>query len=214
MKIVIISDTHGQHEELDIPDGDVLIHAGDFTEHGTVVEAAEFDRFLATLPHRHKLVIAGNHDFAFEQQAEKAEAAMTHCTYLRDQSVVIDGIHFYGSPWQPWFLGWAFNLERGEEIRQKWLKIPSNTDVLITHGPPFGQQDTILAGQHVGCEELIKIVETIQPRLHIFGHIHESYGTSHSGSTQFINACSCTVHNEPGNSPVVIDMNKTIAVNS
>lgn len=206
MKLIIISDTHGQHENLDIPDGDVLIHAGDFTEHGTVAEAEAFDRFLGTLPHTHKLVIAGNHDFAFEQRPNDAEAVMRHCTYLKDSGTTIDGIHFYGSPWQPWFMDWAFNLPRGDALREKWDLIPGHTDVLITHGPPLGQGDRIYSGDQVGCDELTKAVERIRPKLHIFGHIHESYGVTENRHTAFINACSCNMKNQADNPPIVVEL--------
>lgn len=206
MRLIIISDTHGQHEYMDIPDGDVLIHAGDFTEHGTLAEAEEFDRFLGRLPHTHKLVIAGNHDFAFETHPELAAAVMTRSTYLCDSAIEIDGKTFYGSPWQPWFMNWAFNLPRGEALAEKWRLIPHHTDILITHTPPFGQGDTIYSGEHVGCEELIKFVEDISPKLHIFGHIHESYGITKNKHTRFINACSCNTRNKAENPALVVDV--------
>lgn len=206
MRLIIISDTHGQHESLNIPDGDVLIHAGDFTEHGTLAEAEDFDRFLGRLPHTHKLVIAGNHDFAFETHPEIAEALMTRSTYLRDSSVEIQGKLFYGTPWQPWFMNWAFNLPRGEALKEKWKLIPRQTDVLITHTPPFGIGDIIYSGEHVGCEELMPVVEDLRPALHVFGHIHESYGISRNEHTQFVNACSCNPKNRAENPVIIIDL--------
>jgi len=189
-----------------IPDGDILIHAGDFTEHGTLVEAEAFDRFLATLPHKHKLVVAGNHDSAFETRPSEAASVMRHCTYLQDSSVRINGITFYGSPWQPWFMDWAFNLPRGKALREKWQMIPEQTDVLITHSPPMGYGDCIYSGDRVGCEDLITVVERIKPRLHIFGHIHEGYGTSQNEHTTFINACSCNMKNQPKNAAIVVEI--------
>lgn len=108
--------------------------------------------------------------------------------YLEDSSVCIEGINFYGSPVTPFFYDWAFNCERGEKIKQYWDKIPENTDVLITHGPPFGILDKTTTGEIVGCEELAKAVNRIQPKVHIFGHIHEEYGMIAKGETTYINA--------------------------
>jgi len=150
MKLITISDTHGLHWSLDIPDGDVLIHAGDLTDRGILEEVSEFNTFLGTLPHPHKIVIAGNHDLCFEDYRMDCEEALTNCIYLQDQEVTIDGVRFYGSPWQPWFYDWAFNLERGPEIRAKWDLIPEGTDVLITHGPPYGIGDLTARGDKGG----------------------------------------------------------------
>ena len=137
MKIVAISDTHGLHRSLEIPDGDVLIHAGDLTRHGTLDDVREFNDFLGTLPHPHKIVIAGNHDFCFESDREACEELLTNCIYRQDQEVVIDGVKFYGSPWQPWFYDWAFNLERGPEIRAKWDLIPVSYTHLTLPTTPY-----------------------------------------------------------------------------
>ncbi len=206
MRIVVISDTHGMHEQVSLPDGDVLVHAGDFTARGALKEVAEFNRYLGRLPHRHKIVIAGNHELCLERDAGRAEKLLTDCIYLRDSSVVLEGIRFYGSPWQPWFLDWAFNLQRGAPLREKWQLIDEDTDVLITHGPPFGHCDQLYSGEHVGCEELIGFVGKIRPALHLFGHIHEAYGISTSRHTRFVNASLCNLSYEPVNKPVVIDL--------
>ncbi len=205
LQLVVISDTHGMHNNLEIPEGDVLIHAGDITMRGKLDEARAFDRFLGGLPHRHKIVIAGNHDFCFEQQPEAARKVITQAIYLEDEAVEIEGVRFWGSPWQPWFFDWAFNLHRGVPIREKWDLIPGDTDVLITHGPPLGFGDVTARGEPVGCEELIKAVERVRPRLHLFGHIHEDYGTWESDGTTFVNASTCNYHYQPTNPPIVLD---------
>ncbi|TAM87114.1 metallophosphoesterase, partial [bacterium] len=119
MRIVCVSDTHQYHSRLNIPDGDVLIHAGDLTMKGDYAAVRGVDAWLANLPHRHKIVIAGNHDFAFEGNRYAAKM-LPHATYLEDSGVEIDGLLFWGSPWQPWFYDWAFNLQRGAEIAEKW----------------------------------------------------------------------------------------------
>jgi len=206
MKLVIISDTHGMHEKVTIPDGDVFIHCGDVTKQGTLEEVEAFNEFLDDLPHQHKILVAGNHDFCFERQCSEAEALLTNGIYLRDSSVEINGFKFYGSPWQPWFFDFAFNLKRGDELKAKWDLIDKDTDILITHTPPFGHGDEIMSGEKVGCEELIKFVDAIKPPLHIFGHIHEGYGITRNQDTTFINASTCDSVYEPVNNAVVYDL--------
>ncbi len=204
LRIVVISDTHSLHGALEVPPGDILVHAGDLTNHGALEDVVAFDRFLAALPHRHKLVIAGNHDFCFERQGEAARAALRHATYLEDDAIVVEGIRFYGSPWQPWFYDWAFNLHRGPEIRAKWELIPEDTDVLITHGPPLGHGDLVARGERVGCRDLLERVRRIKPRYHLFGHIHEAYGTTADGTTTYVNASTCDLGYRPIHAPVVL----------
>lgn len=203
--LVLLSDTHGFGDELDVPPGDVLVHAGDMTGAGSLEEIAEVNRWLGTLPHRHKVVIAGNHDFSFERTPGEARALITNAIYLQDEAVVLDGIRFYGSPWQPWFFDWAFNLVRGPELADKWAKIPEDTDVLITHGPPAGILDTTYGGEHAGCADLLERVRTIRPRLHVFGHIHEAAGTHEEGDTTFVNA---SISRSRGTSPVTYEFKR------
>ncbi|MFH1438051.1 MAG: metallophosphatase domain-containing protein [Pseudomonadota bacterium] len=188
MKLVIVSDTHGYHRNMTIPDGDVFVHAGDFTVSGSLEDADEFNDFLGALPHPHKVVIAGNHDFCFQREPESARALMKNAVYLQDEPAVIDGIRFYGSPWQPWFYDWAFNLKRGRQIAEKWAMIPGDTDVLVTHGPPRGLGDRTFGGRNEGCDDLLVRVRIVRPRLHVFGHIHEAAGQWEEDGTTFINA--------------------------
>jgi len=211
MEIVAISDTHGLHGSLEMPEGDVLIHAGDLTRHGSLEDVIEFDDFLGTLPHRHKIIVAGNHDLCFENHRKICEVLLTNGIYLQDQEIIIDGVKFYGSPWQPWFYDWAFNLERGPEIRAKRNLIPADTDVLITHGPPFGISDLTARGEQTGCQDLLEAVERIKPKVHIFGHIHEGYGITSKGSTSFINASICDESYRPVNPALtyLLDQSRT-----
>ncbi|HSP79621.1 MAG TPA: metallophosphatase domain-containing protein [Myxococcaceae bacterium] len=187
LRIVAMADTHGLHERLEVPEGDVLIHAGDLTRRGTLKELAEANCFLASLPHRYKLVVAGNHDWCFQEDPQLARSLLTAATYLEDESIVLGGVRFYGSPWQPWFHGWAFNLPRGRKLAHKWARIPEDTDVLVTHGPPLGFGDRLRDGSRVGCEELMRRVRVVRPRLHLFGHIHEDGGLWTEGDTTFAN---------------------------
>jgi len=206
VKIVCLSDTHTFHDDIDVPDGDILIHAGDFTIAGEVREIAAFNHWLGTLPHKHKIVIAGNHDWLFQRSPTLARSLMTNATYLEDSLVEVEGLKIYGSPWQPWFMDWAFNLQRGDEIRRKWDLIPDDIDILITHGPPYFFLDETPGGQRVGCEELAEYVVRLKPKLHIFGHIHHSYGTFTKGSIRFINASTCDEAYRPVNRPAVVSI--------
>ncbi|KAF1786587.1 Metallo-dependent phosphatase-like [Phytophthora cactorum] len=225
MRVVCVSDTHGLHEDaLAIPDGDVFVHAGDFTDTGERSEVVAFNEFLGRLPHRYKLVIAGNHESSFDrafypqfwhqyghrQQYDPTEvrALLTNALYLEDQAVLIEGFLFYGTPWQPEFCNWAFNLPRGDALLKKWRHIPTDTDVLITHTPPVGHGD-LVGYQRVGCADLLREVENrVRPKLHVFGHVHEGYGRSASpdGAITYFNASICTHNYEPVNAPFVFEL--------
>jgi Icc-related predicted phosphoesterase len=199
MKIICISDTHNLHKDLKIPDGDILIHAGDMTCVGGIDEIKEFNQWLGTLPHRHKIVIAGNHDLYLESVPSMANVFITNAIYLNDSGIEIEGLKIWGSPISPNYGDWAFNRERGEAIRKHWEMIPEDTDILITHCPPFGILDwsdyasqcehTTMAKKHEGCKDLLEIVrQKIKPRLHVFGHLHNAHGQVKIGETLFINA--------------------------
>jgi predicted phosphodiesterase len=155
MRIVCLSDTHDMHSQIEVPDGDLLLHAGDATMRGTLEQIEAFDWWLAARPHRHKVVIAGNHDWGFQRTPAKARSLIRHARYLEDDEVTIGGLRIWGSPWQPWFHDWAFNLQRGTEIAAKWALIPDGIDVLITHGPPFGILDRTDNHEDVGCVDLL-----------------------------------------------------------
>ena len=193
MKLTFFSDTHYQHDKLKFTEGDILIFCGDLTTHGAIYEVENFSGFMKRLNYQHKIVIAGNHDFCFsDQRRETAEECFFNdgLIYLNDSGVEIEGIKFWGSPVQPWFHNWAFNRKRGEEIRKHWNLIPHDTDVLITHGPPFGIMDLCADGEQVGCVDLLNAVKNIRPKIHAFGHIHESHGCLQIDNTTFINASS------------------------
>ena len=218
MRVVCLSDTHNRHGELTVPDGDLLLHAGDFTTRGTEREIAAFDEWLSSLPHRDKVVIAGNHDRLFEEEPRAARALIRHAEYLEDSGIAVGGLSIWGSPWQPWFMDWAFNLRRGAPLRAVWDRIPDGTDVLVTHGPPQGILDRVKRasglvagamigqGPHVGCEELLLSVERIEPRVHLFGHIHEGYGREERGGITYLNASSCDEGYRAVNAPVVLEI--------
>lgn len=222
MRIVFIGDTHGLHDRMThpIPDGDILIHAGDGTNVGRMNEVAAFGVWFRSLPHAHKIFVAGNHDWMFEKNRSMAVQLLNQgilnlfsdkpeIIYLEDSGVTIEGLKIYGSPWQPTFLDWAFNLDRGEAIREKWDLIPEGLDILITHGPPMGIHDQTaphLGSEHIGCEELMKAVERAKPKVHVFGHIHGGYGKTQYPNTLFVNAAICDEAYKPWREPVVIDL--------
>ncbi len=187
-RIVCVSDTHARHHLTVVPDGDILIHAGDITRHGALEDVEEFNRWLGSLPHKHKVVICGNHDFCFQERVAEARVLLTNAIYLEDSGCEIEGLTFYGSPWQALFGGWAINLPRGEELAKVWAKIPVGVDVLITHGPPEGILDRTNRGESAGCRDLFNRVFEVKPRLHVFGHIHEAAGRSDIDDIIFVNA--------------------------
>lgn len=204
LKIVCISDTHNKHKQIEVPEGDILIHAGDLSSRGRLEAIEAFNEYLGILPHTHKVIIAGNHDFGFEREPEAARELITNAVYLEDEEVTVEGVRIYGSPWQPWFHNWAFNLRRGEEIRRKWEMIPEGIDILVTHGPPLGHGDQVFHGERVGCHDLLKAIEQIKPRYHVFGHIHEGYGITSNGDTTFVNASVCNLQYQPIQDPITI----------
>ena len=203
MKVTLISDTHSKHKQLDadLSGGELLIHAGDFMNSGYVkTDATEFfDWFNSIKGYDTKVLIAGNHDRIMENDPEWAQGILTGyktIEYLQDEGFALydmdedSSIRLYGSPWQPEFCDWAFNLPRnGEEMKSRWDAIPTDTDILVTHGPPFGYHD-IPGGEsiRVGCEMLRYRVDEIKPKIHVFGHVHGGYGYYFNGHTHFFNA--------------------------
>lgn len=209
MRIVCISDTHSMHRQIEVPDGDLLIHAGDCLGVGTLEELEDLDQWFSELPHRYKILIAGNHDWCFQDEPADARARVRHAHYLQDSPLEVAGLRFWGSPWTPVFFNWAFNRERGDAIAERWAQIPEDTDVLITHGPPAGILDRIESPSgsiHPGCEALAERVANLSLKLHVFGHIHEGHGQHRIGDCLYVNASSCNGRFQPENPAIVIDL--------
>lgn len=208
LKAVFISDTHGKHAALNLPTGDILFHTGDVAKFGTKEEIIEFLDWFEHLDFPHKVFVAGNHDFFFEQadSAELASMIPANVHYLNDTGVVLEGHHIWGSPIQPTFLHFAFNRNRGAAIRQHWDLIPNTADILLTHGPPFQILDQTVTGLNVGCEDLLQAIKRVQPRIHAFGHIHEAYGREKQGNCTFINGSVLDVNYRLSNDPVVVEL--------
>jgi Icc-related predicted phosphoesterase len=209
-KLVICSDTHELHSHLSWPEGDILVHAGDFTMIGRPDKIEEFGYWLRDSPFSAIVIIAGNHDILFQKKPEKAKKLLSKhdkIHYLEDTECRINGISFYGTPWQPEFgSGWAFNVNAEEELRKKWQNIPPDVQILITHGPPAGILDFTVDRKHAGSTSLLaEIIQRIKPKLHIFGHIHEGHGICSITHTMFINASICDPNYLPIHSPIVLE---------
>lgn len=208
MKIVAIADTHGQHKSLTIPGGDILIHAGDMSMNGNEYEIVDFLDWFNRQAFEHKVLIAGNHDFYFERKSDEQikKILPKNILYLQDSWTTINGLTIWGSPITPWFYDWAFNRHRGEPIKKHWDLIPAKTDILITHGPVFRTLDMISRGENVGCKDLLDKVHEIKPKVHICGHIHESYGTVEKSGIKFINASVVNEKYELKNKPFLFEL--------
>jgi Icc-related predicted phosphoesterase len=218
MRLVVISDTHNKHKQVNVPEGDVLIHCGDFSGQGHSREIEQFHKWFLAQPHAYKVYIAGNHDIKFQDQAyrdnilSKFKAPNVH--YLQDGGVTIEGVTFYGSPWQPEFHNWVFNLPRGGlELQRIWSLIPLDTDVLITHSPPQGVLDKCthsepMYPQHAGCELLRERILQVQPKYHLFGHVHEGFGMNPYAlePTVCVNTSVCNLQYQVKNLPVIIEI--------
>lgn len=202
MKVVCIADTHNFHHHVDVPDADILIHAGDFTLAGSLSEVLDFNDWLGTLNHTYKIVIAGNHDKCLGKNDTLGFKMITNGIYLQNSSIDIEGIKIWGSPLTPAFKGMreglTFYADRdGNAMKRTWQGMPKKVDILVTHGPPLGILDYVEYGPdkglHVGDGMLADKVIQKKPKYHIFGHIHEAYGTFKADyGTKFIN---CSVVN-------------------
>ncbi len=216
-----MSDTHSLHELIHVPDGDVLIHAGDILNRGKLKELEQFCEWFVGFPHKHKIVIAGNHDAVLQLQPNLCSNYFQKLgvNYLCDSAIVIEEIKFYGSPWVPAFQNWFFMKERGKDIAAKWSLIPDDVDVLVTHGPPAGILDVANRAPR-GCADLYARIKEVKPQYNIFGHIHENYNQIKSYSPytgiegiepdmQGVTFVNCSVLNEsyePVGKPIIFDI--------
>ena len=242
ISIGFISDTHTLHDEwMDNlqygqwgneyeqkwKDLDILIFAGDCSSRGYMNEIQQFTHWFSKQPAKFKVMISGNHDFGFEQIAtfdpnipynnkleppHIDEIVPDNITYLNDSGIEILGLKIWGSPIQPWFHNWAFNRQRGEDIKKHWDIIPNDTDILITHGPPRGFGDLLCnkfrrpgENPNVGCDDLLDAVKRVKPKVNVFGHIHEGYGTYEDNGTIFINCSVLNRRYELVNEPIKVE---------
>jgi len=186
MKTIAFSDTHSQHKSFQFPECDLLIFAGDCNG-ARKAGFIDFVNWYQTQPAKHKIFVPGNHDFFCENYPDEArlECKERDIIYLDHEAYEIDGIKFFGSPYTPQFFDWAFMKPR-EALGYYWQDIPEDTEILITHGLPYGILDK--CPDSVGCEALLDRVKVVKPRYNIGGHIHEDGGKSKRiGKTTFLN---------------------------
>jgi Icc-related predicted phosphoesterase len=208
-KIVCISDTHNLHQKIIIPECDILIHAGDATGRGTLKEVSSFLYWFSQQPAKHKVFVAGNHDWLFETDpfmAKDLVAQYSDVIHLENSSTEVMGLKFYGSPITPRFFDWAFNADN-DDLYEAWSKIPDGLDFLITHGPPHGVLDITEEGKAMGCPILAnEIMYRAKPKHHLFGHCHEGYGQQKIEGITYINASSCNRKYQPVNLPIILEL--------
>lgn len=216
LKFVCVSDSHTQHVSK-LPKGDIFVHAGDWSNHGSMADLSEFAEFLDSIKSKYKyrIVIAGNHDFCAEESPAftKELIESTGAIYLSDSGCTVEGVKVWGSPVQPWFNEWAFNRLRGSDIQRHWDMIPEDTQVLITHGPPVGIGDKLSErgsqpGKHIGCENLKATIDSKLKnlKLHVFGHIHEGHGVYESSGVRYVNASILDERYSMVNKPIKIEV--------
>lgn len=217
MRLVAMSDTHGYHKRLTVPDGDFLIHVGDFSMRANRPAVCEFSRWFKALPHKHKIIVAGNHDVCLDGDRSWAQEEFAPAHYLVHEAATIGGLKIFGSPYSSSIFEpspWAFDYDpTGPRSEALWSIIPKNLDILITHGPPKGVLDYVKMvneGEepHVGDVNLLYYVKQTKPKVHLFGHIHEGYGAYQPrwSTTKFYNVSVCDVGYKPVNPITVFDL--------
>lgn len=225
LRICHLSDTHGKHWDMEpVPECDVLAISGDISMAGREDEVRSFFKWLERQAQAtYKILIAGNHDLCFDndrnggKRPEWLEECLTNYKkymnshyFLENSECIIEGVKFWGSPVTPWFHGdnWAYNKHRGADIKEIWNKIPMDTDVLITHGPPMYKLDyTVYSREYVGCEDLRQKIQEVKPLLHLFGHIHEGYGYAYDLDTHYFNNSICNLRYSMTGAPYLIETN-------
>jgi len=194
----LVAELHSKHEEVEIRNGgrcEILVVAGDITHLGTISELYEFNEFVKGLSYEHVIVVPGNRDIWLENE-RIVKHILSNCTCLIDEYVILNGKKIYGSPWTKIYdeRYAAFTVENERELKEKWSKIPDDTNILITHSPPYGYLDKDVNGYSVGSTRLFERVAEIQPELHVFSHAHKSSGdktqrwANTSNNTRFTNA--------------------------
>jgi len=211
--ITLMSDTHGQHRKIPkewLPDTDWILHTGDISSIGTLDQVSDFlDWFSKVGNYSFRCFIAGNHDWLYEKNSYVAKSMTPdNVIYLENSEVVMDGIKIFGVPQQIEFYNWAFNVPK-EGMKKYWDAVPSDTNILLSHGAPFGVLDMTLEGKNTGCEYLLKrLSELKQIKLEVHGHIHEARGIFEGADGQkIINASLLNRNYKMVNRPYIIDTN-------
>lgn len=208
MRLVAISDVHNRWQKLVIPECDVLISAGDYSFHGEPHVVKLYHEWLNQQPAARIISGNGNHEEWVEKNFEEAKSiALTACPrvdFIEEGGVTIEDVNFWYSAITPWFNDWAYNRRPGPDIDKHWQLIPEDTDVLITHGPPYGVLDVVyysngVPKERVGCWNLKERIKQVKPDIHIFGHIHGSHGEVHEEGVSYYNVAICDEMYSPSN---------------
>lgn len=216
IKICALSDTHTKHQDIKIPECDILIHAGDYSYQGRAQEIVSFLNWFDKQPAKHKIFINGNHEIGPEESPNVFKNLMLNfpgITYLEEELVTIEGLKIYGYPITPTFYDWAYMRDRGSPNMLKGLSlIPSNIDILVSHGPAYGILDTTKSNELVGCGDLLHELQRIKPQVMVFGHIHETYGQKEIDGIKYFNVSILDEYYKVKNQPTVFEIdikNKT-----
>jgi len=207
MVLVLFGDTHELHREVEVPPGDILICVGDFTMFSKSLSAIEdFNEWLGELPHRHKIVIPGNHEFFLESWPER-RSLLDNARVLIDEGIEIEGLNIYGSPMTP-LLDTAFGNPSPKDRERHWSNVPDDTHVLATHGPPFGIFDLSPdQTERMGDPELRRRVRELSSlKLHAFGHVHGAHGSVERDGVTFANVALMGHLGELVQAPTVLRM--------
>jgi Icc-related predicted phosphoesterase len=211
-RLCFISDTHSQESSVQIPECDILFHAGDLSRNGELRSIENFCEWVKRQPAKHRVVIMGNHDLDRGPRYVEAAAMLRDaCTYLEDSGTEIEGLKIYGSPVSPFFYDWRWNRQRGEDIDRHWRMIPDDTHILMTHSPPFGILDGVPRDwgdvEHVGCKDLLRHIDRLkQLKISAHGHIHCARGHIQHNGIHFVNSAICDDRYKPVNPPIIIDL--------
>lgn len=214
VRLAVMSDTHCRHREItNVPQADILIHCGDFTNMGREDEVLDFADWLASLPHRHKIVVPGNHDACLDAQrpllySQRAFDRLSSVSrVLINESVEVEGIKFYGSP-NVWGAK-VFSITNDAEAYEVFGSIPDDTDILLTHSPPLGVMDLSFTGERIGCDALlVNVVDRVQPAVHFFGHAHGDWGVRRMYGVYFVNASSVNMSGLNAEPVRLVEMHK------
>ena len=221
-----------------LPGGVLLIHSGDISSLGRKNEVEQFIKWFGKQDYTHKVFIAGNHDMTFDREillrdklahfegrdrndydtecaegkpewlVEMLDNLPDNVYYLENNSIKLEGINIWGSPYSARFgREWAFNVNRGEDSRELWGTIPPDANIIVTHGPLFGVVDRTNNNMNVGCEDLRETVMNLEPDFHLCGHIHEARGYVQFGKTHCINGSNLSLSYEYKHKPITFDYN-------
>ena len=223
LKLVFISDTHNRHKKISLPDGDILFHVGDATGVGDQWEVESFGKWFRNQPHKYKFYTPGNHERSSENQPEDfikwlGFDSVENCFYIHNQTIEVEGLKIFMSGCTPTFGStWAWNVNRGTDIKKVWDLIEEGTNVVCTHGPCYEILDSVeetywedgevkAFERHVGCQDLLETIQKINPMIHTCGHIHGAKGQKMVDKTLFIKASVCTEEYKPTNKPIVVEI--------